>query len=216
MAERVPVGVLASGSGTNLQALLDACNAPGFPARVAVVLTNRGRAGALDRARQAGVPTEVVLRRDHPDRAAWDAEAVRRLQAHGVQWVCLAGFMRLITPTFLDAFPNRVLNIHPSLLPAFPGLDAQGQAFAARVRITGCTVHVVDAGTDTGPIVIQGAVPVRPTDDPDALKARILKVEHQIYPRALRWAADGHLTMADGAVHVSDQAIESATWVWHA
>lgn len=192
-ATKVPVGVLVSGSGTNLQALLDACADPDFPARVAVVLSNRPGALALERARAAGVPTEVHLQREHPDRATYDRALVASLEAHGVEWVCLAGYMRLVTPAFLRAFPNRVLNIHPALLPAFPGLHAQEQAHAHGVRIAGATVHLVDEGTDTGPIVVQGAVPVLPDDTLPDLTARILRMEHRLYPLALRWAAEGRV-----------------------
>jgi phosphoribosylglycinamide formyltransferase-1 len=210
MGEPARVAVLASGSGTNLQALIDACASPVFPAEIAVVLSNRPKAFALERARAAGIATEVVLRRDHRERSAWDAEAVRRLRGHGIDWVCLAGFMRIVTPEFLDAFPHRVLNIHPSLLPAFRGLNAQEQALAAGVRIAGCTVHLVDAGTDTGPIIVQGAVPVRHGDDAAALGARILALEHQLFPLALRWAAEGRLSIDSGKVSVTD---DPDTWI---
>lgn len=189
---KTPVGVLISGSGTNLQALLDACAAPDFPARVAVVISNRRDAYGLERARAAGVPAVWVPHRGKA-RADFDAELVAALREHGAQWVCLAGFMRIVTPVFLDAFPQRVLNIHPALLPAFPGVHAQAQALAAGVKVAGATVHFVDAGTDTGPIIAQGAVPVLDDDDEDALKARILAVEHELYPRALRQAVEGRL-----------------------
>ncbi len=210
---RVPVGVLASGGGTNLQALMDACAASDFPARIAVVLSNRPRCGALERARAAGIPTEVVSRRDHPDRAAFDREAVARLQAHGVQWVALAGYMRLVTRDFLDAFPQRVLNIHPALLPAFPGLHAQRQAVAYGVRVSGCTVHLVDEGTDTGPIVAQGVVPVLPDDTEDDLRTRILAMEHRVYPACLRWAAEGRLSVVGRRVRVALEPGESTLWI---
>lgn len=191
-SRKTPVGVLISGSGTNLQALLDACAAPDFPARVAVVISNRRDAYGLERARAAGVPAVWVPHRGKA-RADFDAELVAGLREHGAQWVCLAGFMRIVTPVFLDAFPQRVLNIHPALLPAFPGVHAQAQALAAGVKVAGATVHFVDAGTDTGPIIAQGAVPVLDDDDEDALKARILAVEHELYPRALRLAVEGRL-----------------------
>ena len=155
------VGVLLSGSGTNLQALLDACAEPDFPARVAVVISNRRDAYGLERARAAGVPALWVPHRGR-EREAFEDALTETLQDHGVEWVACAGFMRLLTPHFLDRWTHRVLNIHPSLLPAFPGVDAQGQAHGYGVRIAGCTVHFVDAGTDTGPIIAQGAVPVRP------------------------------------------------------
>lgn len=199
---RVPVGVLASGSGTNLQALLDACADPSFPAAVVVVGSDRPAAFALERARAAGVPTFAVLRRDHPDREAFDRAMAGRLRDHGVEWVCLAGYMRLATPAFLDRFPGRVLNIHPSLLPAFPGLHAQQQAFDHGVKVAGCTVHLVDSGTDTGPIVAQAAVPVGADDDAEALRLRILAAEHALYPRVLRAAAEGRLRLEGRKVRI--------------
>lgn len=190
---KTPVGVLISGSGTNLAALLAAAADPAYPARIAVVLSNKPDAYGLTRAKEAGVATEVVPHRGWGSRAAYDTELVRVLRSHAVEWVCLAGFMRIVTATLIDGFDGRVLNIHPSLLPAFPGLHAQRQALAHGVRVSGATVHLVDTGMDTGPIVEQEAVPVLPEDDEDALKARILAVEHQIYPRALARAVRGEL-----------------------
>ena len=195
---RVPVGVLISGRGSNLQALLDASADPDFPAQVVVVVSNRRGVAGLDRARAAGVPTVVVPSRKRV-REEFDADLVGVLQEHGVEWVALAGFMRLLTATFLDAFPGRVLNIHPSLLPAFPGLHAQAQALAAGVRIAGATVHQVTPGMDEGPIVAQGAVPVLPGDTEDSLSRRILEVEHRIYPAALAASVRGGAGAADEA-----------------
>ncbi|MEC7946234.1 MAG: phosphoribosylglycinamide formyltransferase [Myxococcota bacterium] len=192
---RAPVGVLISGRGSNLQALLDAASDPAYPARIVVVASNRPQAAGLARARSAGVPAVVVPSRGR-SRLDFEDDLVARLHAHGVEWVALAGFMRLLTPRFLDAFPGRVLNIHPSLLPAFPGLRAQAQALRAGVRIAGATVHRVTAGTDEGPILAQGAVPVMHDDTEDALAARILGVEHRIYPAALAAA----VRAGDGAV----------------
>jgi len=210
VTERVPVAVLVSGSGTNLQALLDATAAEDHPARIAVVLADRPKAFGLQRARDAGVPTELVLKRDHPDRAAYDEALVAALRRHGVQWVCLAGFMKLVGPAMLAAFPGRILNIHPALLPAFPGLHGPRQALAAGVRIAGATVHLVDEGMDTGPIVVQGAVPVRADDDEASLAARILhQVEHRVYPLALRWAVEGRLSVHAGVVRVDGVAAPS-------
>lgn len=200
---RVPVAVLVSGSGTNLQALIDATAAPDHPARIAVVVADRAKAFGLERARRAGLPTEVVLKRDHADRDAYDAALVEALQQHGVEWVCLAGFMKIVGPALLAAFPQRILNIHPSLLPAFPGLHAQRQALEAGVRVAGATVHVVDAGMDTGPIVVQGGVEVLPGDTEASLGERILhRVEHRIYPMALRWAVEGRLRVTGGRLEV--------------
>lgn len=208
---RVRVGVLASGSGTNLQALLDATADPSHPAQVVVVGSDRPGAVALTRAERAGVPTFVTKRRDHPDRASFDRALAHALRAHRVEWVCLAGFMRLVGPELLEAFPDRLLNIHPALLPAFPGLHAQEQAWRHGVRLAGCTVHLVDAGTDTGPIVAQGAVPVLPTDDLATLSARILRMEHRLYPKVLTWAAEGRLAVQDGRVALDLSPGESPT-----
>lgn len=192
---RVRVGVLASGSGTNLQALLDATASTEHPAEVAVVASDRPHAMALQRAADAGVPTAIVRKRDFPDRERFDRHMVDVLHEHRCEWVCLAGFMRLITPFFLEAFEGRVVNIHPSLLPAFPGLHAQRQAHQAGVRIAGCTVHFVDNGVDTGPIIAQGAVPVREDDTPEQLSARILQMEHRVYPMVLRWLGEGRIQL---------------------
>lgn len=209
----MPVAVLISGGGTNLQALIDACTAEDFPARVAVVLSNRADAYGLERARKAGIPTELLSHKGFSDRSAYDAALVEVLRRHGVQWVCLAGFLRLVTATLLDAFPGRVLNIHPALLPAFPGLHAQARALAAGVRIAGATVHLVDEGTDSGPILAQGAVPVLPDDTEATLSARILAVEHQIYPMVLRWAAEGRITLTGRTVTLDVPEAERP-WVW--
>jgi phosphoribosylglycinamide formyltransferase-1 len=159
MSMRVPVAVLASGSGTNLQALIDASRAEDYPAEIVVVISDRLAARALERAREAGIEAVGVPRRAFPDREAHDLAIVELLRARGVQWVCHAGYMRIVGAKYLEAFPWRVLNIHPSLLPAFPGLHAQEQAYRAGVRIAGCTVHLADEGVDTGPIIAQGAVP---------------------------------------------------------
>ncbi len=199
---RVRVGVLCSGSGTNLQALLDATRDRNHPAEVVVVGADRPRAYALERARATGVDTFVVRRADHPDRDAFDRALAAELGGRGVEWVCLAGFMRLIGRPLLEAFPQRILNLHPALLPAFPGLHAPDQALEHGVRITGCTIHLVDEGTDTGPIVAQGAVPVLASDDPAALQARIQRMEHRLYPQVLRWAAEGRLRVEGRRVHV--------------
>lgn len=206
----IAVGVAISGSGTNLQALLDDAARPGCPYRIAVVVSNKPDAYGLERARAARVPA-VALPHRGLAREDYDQQLVDVFRAHGCDWVALAGFLRIVTGRLLDAFPERVLNIHPALLPAFPGMHGQAQAFAAGVRIAGATVHLVDRGTDTGPIVIQGAVPVLPDDDADRLAARILTVEHQIYPRALRWAAEGRLVVDGRRVRVTG---DPPTWVW--
>jgi len=192
----VNLAVLVSGGGTNLQAILDA----DLPVRV--VVSNRKRAFGLERARRAGVPAEVVSHRGFPSREDHDAAVVTALRRHGVDTVALAGFMRIVTPTLLDAFPGRVVNIHPALCPAFPGLHAQRQALEHGARVTGATVHFVDAGVDTGAIIIQGAVPVLDDDDEASLSARVLEVEHRIYPEALRLLGAGRLTVKGRRVRI--------------
>lgn len=190
------LGVLISGRGSNLGAILDAIASKRLDAEVRVVISNKASAGGLDAARAAGVPARVVAHQEFPDRASFDGALVAALREAGVEWVVLAGFMRIVTPVLLDAFPARVVNIHPSLLPAFPGVDAQAQALAYGARITGCTVHLVDAGTDTGPIIAQAAVPVIEGDDRDRLAARILVHEHELLVRVLGWIAAGKVSVA--------------------
>jgi phosphoribosylglycinamide formyltransferase-1 len=186
------IGVLVSGRGTNLQALMDAAQLGQLGGEVAVVVSNVEEAPALDRARRAGIPG---IFRDHRGRKReeFDQELVTHLRDHGVELVCLAGYMRLLSPGFLRAFPGRVLNVHPSLLPAFPGLEAQRQALEAGVKVSGATVHVVDEGLDSGPILIQEAVSVLDSDTVDSLSARILEAEHRIYPRAARAMLEGRV-----------------------
>ena len=199
----IRLGVLASGGGTNLQAILDACATGRIDARVAVVLSNLPGAGALTRAEKAGVATEVLPSKGVSDRVAYDAKLAERLQGHGVDLVCLAGYMRIVTPAFLRAFgptPStrgcpRVVNVHPGLLPSFPGLHAQKQTLDYGARFAGCTVHFVDEGTDTGPIVVQAIVPVLPDDTEETLAARILVQEHRLYPQAIQWFAQGRLSL---------------------
>lgn len=207
------VGVLVSGSGTNLQAILDAIAGRTLDAKAAVVVSNVAGVGALDRARSAGVPTVVVEHGRYRDRRAFDAAVVAALRDHGVDLVVLAGFMRIVTEVLLDAFPLRVVNVHPALLPSFPGVHGPRQAIAYGVRVAGCTVHFVDGGTDTGPIIAQAAVPVLEGDDEEALRLRILEKEHDLLPRVLQWIAEGRVTVDRGAapgararVHVSDGA----------
>ena len=176
-----------------MQALIEACRAPAAPAEIALVLSNTPDAGGLSYAAKAGIPTAVVDHRDYRERAAFDAELDARLHAAGAEFVCLAGFMRLLTPAFVEHWRDRMINIHPSLLPAFPGLDTHARALAAGVRFHGCTVHFVRFETDSGPIIIQAAVPVQAADTPDSLAARVLAQEHRIYPQALTWVAEGRV-----------------------
>ena len=192
----ITLGVLASGSGTNLQAILDAIAGGTLSARIGAVVSNVAGAKALDRARTAGVPALVVDHKAYASRAEFDRALVDVLRAHAVECVVLAGFMRIVTPVLLEAFPDRVVNVHPALLPAFPGVNAQRQALAYGVRVTGCTVHLVDAGTDTGPILAQASVDVLEADTEETLKARILSKEHELLPRVLQWIAEGRVHVA--------------------
>jgi phosphoribosylglycinamide formyltransferase-1 len=200
------LGILISGRGTNLQAIIDATRDGTLDATVAVVISNRGDAAGLTRARTAGIETAVVDHRTFASREAFEASLVAELTARQVSLVCLAGFMRLLGGTFLSAFPGAILNIHPSLLPAFPGLDAQRQAWAHGVKISGATVHFVTESLDAGPIVLQAAIPVNEDDTPETLAARILEVEHRIYPEAIRivleggWAVVGRRVVRSPAV----------------
>jgi phosphoribosylglycinamide formyltransferase-1 len=180
------IGILISGRGSNFLAIHDAVVRGELPAEIALVVSNVPSAPGLARAIERGLPAVAVPHRGEPDRAAHEEKVIEALRAAGVAWVCLAGYLRLLSPVFLAAFPRRVINIHPSLLPAFPGVGAQEQALAHGVKITGCTVHLVDEGLDTGPIVVQRPVPVLDGDTSDTLAARILDQEHIAYPEALR------------------------------
>ena len=192
------LGVLVSGSGSNLQAILDAIDAGHLNARCRLVLSNRPNVFALERARAAGVPSITVDHKQYPTRQAFEEQVLSELRAHGVEWLALAGFMRVLSPLLLDAYRGRVVNIHPSLLPAFPGVDAQGQAHAYGVKIAGCTVHFVDSGVDSGPIIAQAAVPVLAADSAEDLRLRILEQEHVLFPQALQWIADGRVRLIEG------------------
>ena len=185
------IGVLISGRGSNLQALIDAVERGALDARIAVVISNKSGAAGLERARAAGIEALVLDHRSYASRDDYDRAVANALQSRQVSLVCLAGFMRLIGPPLLEAFPNAILNVHPSLLPAFPGVDAQRQALEHGVRVTGATVHLVTGELDGGPIVMQSAVPVRDDDSIDELSARILIEEHRLYPEAVRIILDG-------------------------
>jgi phosphoribosylglycinamide formyltransferase-1 len=206
----IRLGVLASGGGTNLQAILDACASGRIDARVAVVVSNVPGAGALERAARAEVEAVILPSRGVTDREAYDLELCAALASRKVDLVCLAGYMRLVTPAFLRAFgptPStrgcpRVMNVHPGLLPSFPGLHAQRQALDYGARFAGCTVHFVDEGTDTGPVIVQAVVPVLPDDDEAALAARVLLDEHRLYRQAIQWFAQGRLSVSGRRVTV--------------
>jgi len=200
------IGVLASGSGSNLQSIIDNSERGVLPIEIACVVSNNVAAFALERARKHGIPALHIDHRIFTGREAYDAALVETLHEYGVELVVLAGFMRIITPVLLDAFPSAVMNIHPALLPAFPGLHAQRQAIDYGVKVSGCTVHFVDAGTDTGPIIIQAAVPVMEGDTEETLSARIVTEEHSIYPEAIRLFAEGRLKVEGRTVVVAPQS----------
>jgi len=187
------VGVLISGRGSNLQALIEACQDPATAAEIVLVLSNKANAGGLVRAAAAGVATAVIDHKAYADRAGFDAELDRRLKTAGVELVCLAGFMRILTDGFIAAWRDRMINIHPSLLPAYRGLDTHARALADGVKLAGCTVHYVRPELDTGPIIVQAAVPVASDDTPESLAARVLAAEHRAYPLALRLVATGRV-----------------------
>jgi phosphoribosylglycinamide formyltransferase 1 len=193
MARQVPIGVLISGGGTNLQSIIDAVEAKKLDAKIELVLSNKPDAYGLVRARNHGLPVEVLEHRDFASREAYDQAVVDRLGARGVELVALAGFMRLLSPVFVKAYSNRIMNIHPALLPAFPGLHVQKKAVEHGVRFSGCTVHFVNEECDEGPIIIQAVVPVYPDDTAETLASRILTHEHRIYPRAIQLYAEGRL-----------------------
>jgi phosphoribosylglycinamide formyltransferase-1 len=188
------LGVLVSGSGTNLQSILDAVREGRLDAEVRLVVSNRPGVFALERAARAEVPTLTLDHKSYPSREAFDQALVLALREAGVEWVALAGFMRVLTPVFLQAFESRIVNIHPSLLPAFPGVNSQRQAFDYGVKIAGCTVHFVDGGVDTGAIIAQRAVPVLDGDDAESLRLRILEQEHSVYVEALQAISEGRVT----------------------
>lgn len=197
---RLKVGVLISGRGSNLQALIDAAADSGYPAEIVLVLSNRPEAAGLERAARAGIAHRAI---PHPSREAFAEAADRALRQNGAELVALAGYMRILDTDFVAAWRDRLVNIHPSLLPAFPGLHPQRQALAAGVRFSGCTVHFVRAEVDTGPIIGQAVVPVHADDDEERLSARILAAEHRLYPLAVRLFAEGRLEVRDGRVVVA-------------
>jgi len=184
--EPARLGVLLSGRGSNFLAIHGAIERGELPARIAMVVSNLPEAAGLARARELGLPARAIAHRDEPSRHAHEQKVLATLEEVGVEWVCLAGYMRLLSAELVGRFPRRIVNIHPSLLPAFPGLDAQGQALEHGVKVSGCTVHLVDEGLDSGPIVVQRCVPVEDGDTTESLAARILEQEHEAYPEALR------------------------------
>jgi len=212
--DKLRIGVLASGSGSNLQSIIDRCADGSLAATIAVVISNVPGAGALERARKAGIPTSCIDHKKFADRQAFDREVVAALQIAGVDLVVLAGFMRIISDVFLEAYPQQIINIHPALLPAFPGLHVQKKALEYGAKFAGCTVHFVDGGVDTGPIIIQAAVPVLDSDTEATLAAKILKEEHRIYPRAIQLIAEKRLKLVGRRV-VVDPPLELAATAQH-
>jgi phosphoribosylglycinamide formyltransferase-1 len=202
MSDRPVVAVLVSGSGSNLQAIIDASETGEIPCRVGIVISNKPDAYGLVRARKHAIPTEVIRHKEFPSREEFDAQLVEIIRKSGAELVCLAGFMRVLTPVFVRAFPNRILNIHPALLPSFPGTHGPKQALDHGVRFSGCTVHFLDEGVDTGPIIVQAVVPVYDDDTEDTLAARILVQEHRIYPMAIRLFFQGRLKVEGRRVRV--------------
>ena len=196
------VGALISGRGSNLQALIDASAEPGYPAEIVAVICNEPGAQGLARAEKAGLPTETIDHRAFDGREAFDAALTEALEAARVELVCLAGFMRLLTEGFVAHWHDRMINIHPSLLPLFPGLDTHARALAAGVKLHGCTVHYVRHEMDSGPIIGQAAVPVLTGDTPDRLAARVLEAEHKLYPHCLRLIAEGRTAIDDSSVAI--------------
>lgn len=206
MVRQLSIGVLISGGGTNLQAIIDAIEAKRLDAAIKLVLSNKADAYGLVRAKNHGIATEILDHRKYPSREIYDRAVVDLLQAHGVELVVLAGFMRLLSPVFVKAYSNRIMNIHPALLPSFPGLHVQKKAVEYGVRVSGCTVHFVNDECDEGPIIIQAVVPVFADDTEAKLAARILKEEHRIYPRAIQLYAEGRLRIDGRRVIVAGSA----------
>lgn len=198
----LPLAVLVSGGGSNLQSLIDRIEAGALDAEIKLVVSNNPEAFGLTRARKHGIPTKVVVHSEYPTRGSFDREVLRAIAGAKAEAVILAGFMRILTPGFVNSFPQRILNIHPALLPSFPGAHGQRDAADYGVRISGCTVHFVDEMMDHGPMIIQAAVPAEPGEGGEALGARILKLEHRIYPQAVQWLAQGRLSIQDRFVRL--------------
>ncbi|CAB3717504.1 Phosphoribosylglycinamide formyltransferase [Achromobacter deleyi] len=205
--------ILISGRGSNMQALVQACREQGWPARIAAVIASRPDAGGLEWAAEQGIATAALYHKDYASREAFDAALAAEIDLHEPDFVILAGFMRVLTPGFVNRFAGRLVNIHPSLLPAFPGLHTHAQALATGVRVHGCTVHFVTPVLDHGPIIAQGCVPVLAGDTPELLANRVLEVEHQAFPAAVRWLAEGRVTLTtDHRVDVQGDPDRLFTW----
>ncbi|NDV24388.1 phosphoribosylglycinamide formyltransferase [Desulfovibrio sp. JC022] len=206
----LPIAVLISGGGSNLQSIIEKMEDNILDVDIRMVLSNKADAYGLKRAEAYGIPTAALSHKDFGSREEFDAEMVRILKDAGVEAVIMAGFMRIITPVFLNAFPGKIINIHPAILPSFPGVDGQGDAAKYGVQLAGCTVHFVDEKMDHGAVVIQAAVPAYPGEDEDELRKRILKQEHRILPQAVQWLATGRLSATDRFVKLAEADIELA------
>jgi phosphoribosylglycinamide formyltransferase-1 len=204
MAELLKLGVLISGSGSNLQSIIDNIEKGALKAAIKIVISNNPRAFGITRAQKHGLPVAVLKHEDFKTRDNFDAELIRILNSQEVDLVVLAGFMRILTPDFLKAFPQKIINIHPALLPSFPGIHGQKKAFEYGVKFSGCTVHFVDEGIDSGPIIIQSVVPVLEDDTEESLAGRILKEEHRIYPQAIQFFAAGRIKITGRKVRIKD------------
>ncbi|MBS0520095.1 MAG: phosphoribosylglycinamide formyltransferase [Proteobacteria bacterium] len=200
---KLKVGILISGRGSNMAALIRAAEAPDYPAEIACVVSNVAAAPGLQIAERAGIETEIVSHRDYSERESFDRTVSAVFEEHGVELVALAGFMRILSPWFPQRWAGRLINVHPSLLPAFKGLHVQRQALDAGVRLSGCTVHYVTGDLDGGPIIAQAAVPVLPGDTEKALSERILRQEHRLYPMVVRWIGEGRVTLSGSHVDVA-------------
>jgi phosphoribosylglycinamide formyltransferase-1 len=203
---KLKAGILISGRGSNMAALIEAARDPSYPAKIACVVSNVASAAGVAIAREAGIATAVIAHKEFADRESFDRAMSAELEKHGVELVVLAGFLRIFSPWFPGRWRSRLINIHPSLLPAFKGLHVQQQALDAGVRVSGCTVHLVTPDLDAGPIIAQAAVPVLAGDTADTLSARILRQEHRLYPLVVRWFAEGRIRIEDGKVKVSGVA----------
>ncbi|WP_419781300.1 phosphoribosylglycinamide formyltransferase [Maridesulfovibrio sp.] len=206
----LPIAVLISGGGSNLQSIIEKMEDNVLDVDIRMVLSNKAGAYGLKRAEAYGIPTASLSHKDYSSREEFDAEMVRILKDAGVEAVVMAGFMRIITPVFLNAFPGKIINIHPAILPSFPGVDGQGDAAAYGVQLAGCTVHFVDEKMDHGAVIIQAAVPAYPGEDVDELRERILTQEHRILPQATQWLADGRISVEDRFVRLAEADVELA------
>ncbi len=209
--EKMKFAVLISGRGSNLQSLIDACQEPSYPAEIAMVISNNSDAQGISRAIDAGFPVKVINRQSFPDRGKFDQEMTAVMTNAGVELVCLAGFMRVLSKEFVQHWWNKVINIHPSLLPAFKGLNVQSRAVLSGAKFSGCTIHFVREGVDDGPIICQAVVPIHDRDDATTLTARILKQEHLLYPTVVRWIATGQLRITKERVYIKDVTNPTST-----